>query len=252
MKNICAWDVCLTHLQIPLTFTHSYRLRQSQKHNKKRSFYSKLADMKNNNRILFLFSVILPVLSIFCFSQKKVGYFFSGCYLLYIATILFLLLFESNKMVRKALEILVSPLSRVYQLSQNKIFQTLYTSIIVVTLSLAVVVIVDILILNFDCICDSLKLILTFSLIILFSIIITSPLVESFINKYKFDPMGDYRIRYGRIVVYACYLFTIVWNAGGYLIGGIWYSDILSRIVIPAFLSYVIIDRLQRDIVSMR
>lgn len=209
--------------------------------------------MKNNNRILFLFSVILPVLSIFCFSQKKVGYFFSGCYLLYIAIILFLLLFETNQKVKKVLNVLISPFSWVYRLSQNKLFRLVYTSIIVVTLSLAVVVIIGSLILNSDCICAPHKLVFTYGLIVLFSILITSPFVERFINTHKVEPMEDYKIRYGRIVFYVCYLITIVLNVGGnYLIGGIWYSDIFPKIVIPAFLSYVIIDRIQSNIVSIR
>lgn len=209
--------------------------------------------MKKKNRNLIIFSVILLVFSIFCFFRRTVSYFCSGCYLLYIAIILFLLLFETNQKVKKVLNVLISPFSWVYRLSQNKIFRLVYTSIIVVTLSLAVVVIIGSLILNSGCICAPHKLVFTYGLIVLFTLLITSPFVERFINKCKIDPMDDYQISYGKIVVFACYLFTIVWNtAGYYLIGGVWYSDILPKIVIPAFLSYVIIDRLQSEIGSIK
>lgn len=207
--------------------------------------------MKKDGRFLcLLFSVILLGASIFCFFQKKVSYVCSGFYLLYIAIILFLLLFERHEKVNKALEILIIPFGWVYWLSKIKLFRLVYTSIIVVTLSLAVVVIIGSLILNSDCICAPHKLVFTYGLIVLFSILITSPFVERFINTHKVEPMEDYKIRYGRIVFYVCYLITIVLNVGGnYLIGGIWYSDIFPKIVIPAFLSYVIIDRIQSNIV---
>lgn len=178
----------------------------------------------------------VPVLNVVLF----VAYF-------YIATLYLLSLFREKKGIKKAVEWMLKPLKAIADLFKKETAQKWFTAGVMVTLFLIGVFIAFSLMIVLLNVWRGYVLLGGYFLIVMTSLIITLPVFAKLFNRIRVEPMGPYDIRMGKQLVNVCYCITIIYNyAYSFLhCGG--QNHIVNYIIIPAFLTYIAIDRIRNQ-----
>lgn len=203
----------------------------------------------NRRRFYIVASVQILIISFFLFFTKLLrpyGIILGFAYL-YLSFVSFLLAFEEKKEVQTLLAVFEKPLKVLIGLFRGEIARQIMTSAMVLVLFLVPFLFGSIV--AFQALQDRLGFVwvVVYGLLVLLSIWFSSERFERLFNRWRVEPLAEYKCGYFKLVIEAFYLVSIVVSTVlAFVTDTSILGAVIKNILLPAFITYIAWQRLQR------
>lgn len=174
-----------------------------------------------------------------------------GCAFLYLSFVFVLDSFKSNPIIKAIWNIALIPLQALYNLMEKESARRIFTSVCVCLFLLFVILLELLIYRSGPSISIKWLFIILYISIVFFSFVITTPWFERLFNRIRIPPMAEYQSELGRSIVYGLYLLFLIIGTVGYLFyydSSLSMSFLLPRVILPAFVTYLALERLIQSI----
>lgn len=203
----------------------------------------------NRRRFYIVASVQILIISFFFFFTKMLrpyGIILGFAYL-YLSFVSFLLAFEEKKEVQTLLAVFEKPLKVLIGLFREEIARQIMTSAMVLVLFLVPFLFGSIV--AFQALQDRIGFVwvVVYGLLVLLSIWFSSERFERLFNRWRVEPLAEYKCGYFKLVIEAFYLVSIVVSTVlAFVTDTSILGAVIKNILLPAFITYIAWQRLHR------